>query len=485
MPNQTAIPRIFLSHSHADNVYCRDFVAALRRALGSDDAVWYDEHNLGWGSIRRTIERELEQRQHFVAILSPAAVESPWVNDEIDAALGLLREGKMHTISFVTALRCDVPRLLRGYKRIELASGEGCPPAEAAGRILRIVQPGFTQPNPKPLGTVQQPPASPAPAPQVHVPAPAAVAPKQEPRVFDPLSSSGLTSHLEMRGILTPAVMRPELFPPRLQELGFTAWTAKDQETGKRVSLTFPPLCRVEAGPFHMGSDKRQDPQAHDIELPQHDVTLSAYAIGKFPVTIAEYACFVASGHPAPQKSFGTDWQTQLTRLDHPVTCITWHDATAYAAWLAWLTGQPWKLPSEAEWEKAARWDSVRCVSLLYPWGSRFDGARCNTQKSGKGATTPVDAYGPENPAADGLSPCGAQDMAGNVWEWCSSLFAQYPYDLHDGREDPNASGSRVRRGGSWGSYFSHARAAYRGNKRPDDFDDSVGFRLALSGAAE
>src|SRR5512146_927220 len=137
MPNQTAIPRIFVSHSHADNVYCRDFVAALRRALGSDDAVWYDEHNVGWGSIRRTIERELEQRQHFVAILSPAAVESPWVNDEIDAALGLLREGKMHTISFVTALRCDVPRLLRGYKRIELASGEGCPPAEAAGRMLR------------------------------------------------------------------------------------------------------------------------------------------------------------------------------------------------------------------------------------------------------------------------------------------------------------------------------------------------------------
>ncbi|HEU5437735.1 MAG TPA: SUMF1/EgtB/PvdO family nonheme iron enzyme [Ktedonobacterales bacterium] len=485
MSDPAAIPRIFVSHSHEDNDYCRAFIAALRGALGGDDAVWYDEHNLGWGNIRRTIERELEQRQHFVAILSPAAVESPWVNDEIDAALGLLREGMMYTISFVTALRCEVPRLLRGYKRIELASGEGCPPAEAAGRILRIVQPGFTRPGHQPP-TAATPPAEAPAAPQAHVQlgAPAAVAPKQEPRVFDPLSSSGLTSHLEMRGILTPAVKRPERFPARLQEHGFTAWTAKDPQTGERVSLIFPPLCRVEGGPFRMGSDKRQDPPAHDIELPQHDVSLPAYAIGTFPVTVAEYACFVASGHPAPQKSFGTDWQTQLTQLDHPVTCITWHDATAYAVWLVRLTGQPWKLPTEAEWEKAARWDSVRCVSLLYPWGGRFDGARCNTQESGKGATTPVGAYSADDPTTDGSSPCGAQDMAGNVWEWCSSLYAPYPYDLRDGREGPTASGSRVRRGGSWGSYVSHIRAAYRGNKRPDTFDDSLGFRLAL-GAAE
>jgi hypothetical protein len=86
-----ANPQVFVSHSHADNAYCRAFVAALRSALG-DDAVWYDEHNLGWGNICRTIEHELERRQHFIAILSPAAVASDWVNDEIDALLGVERD---------------------------------------------------------------------------------------------------------------------------------------------------------------------------------------------------------------------------------------------------------------------------------------------------------------------------------------------------------------------------------------------------------
>ncbi len=88
-----ATPQVFVSHSHTDNEYCRAFVAALREALGDENAVWYDEHNLGWGALRQVIDRELQQRQHFIAILSPAAVASEWVNIEIDAALSLLRNG--------------------------------------------------------------------------------------------------------------------------------------------------------------------------------------------------------------------------------------------------------------------------------------------------------------------------------------------------------------------------------------------------------
>ena len=86
-----AQPKIFVSHSHQDNAYCREFVATLRQSIGSDDAVWYDEHSLGWGKIRREIEQELAERQHFITILSPAAVKSEWVNDEIDAAIELRR----------------------------------------------------------------------------------------------------------------------------------------------------------------------------------------------------------------------------------------------------------------------------------------------------------------------------------------------------------------------------------------------------------
>ncbi len=265
--------------------------------------------------------------------------------------------------------------------------------------------------------------------------------------------------------ILPP--LPPEQFPPRLASLGFEA-RKKDG-----VAYIVPPLCSVPAGEFLMGSDKRQDPQAYDSELPQHRVNLPAFQLARFPVTVAEYVCFVRAGQKEP-----SGWQSQLGKLDHPVINVSWHDAVAYAAWLAKTTGQPWRLPTEAEWEKAARWDAARQVSRLYPWGDAFDTARCNTSEGGKGGTTPVGSY------PTGASPCGAQEMAGNVWEWTSSLFKLYPYSASDGREGANSTGNRVLRGGSW--YFDArlARAAYRARGRPDDFIYFRGIRLVLAASA-
>lgn len=143
-----------------------------------------------------------------------------------------------------------------------------------------------------------------------------------------------------------------------------------------------------------MGSDKRHDNQAYGSELPQHQVSLSAYQIARFPVTVAEYACAVrAKAVREPPKGYlGTDWQTQLQRLDHPVVCISWQDALVYTRWLAKMTGQPWRLPTEAEWEKAARWDAERQISCVYPWGDAFDKARCNTSESGIKTTSRLEA---------------------------------------------------------------------------------------------
>ena len=107
--------RVFVSHSHTDAVYCRKMVQALREA-GMD--VWYDEHNLGAGKLRREIERELLSREHFIVILSPSAVESRWVEAEIDGALSLLYDGKIRTFLPVIAEKCEIPVLLRGYKFI-------------------------------------------------------------------------------------------------------------------------------------------------------------------------------------------------------------------------------------------------------------------------------------------------------------------------------------------------------------------------------
>src|SRR5262249_37019470 len=103
-----------------------------------------------------------------------------------------------------------------------------------------------------------------------------------------------------------------------------------------------------------------------------------AYQIARFPVTVAEYACAIrakAVREPPKRSSHTIEWRTQLQRLDHPVVNVSWHNAIAYAAWLAKVTGQPWRLPTEAEWEKAARGTDGR----IYPWGDLWDQTRANT----------------------------------------------------------------------------------------------------------
>jgi formylglycine-generating enzyme required for sulfatase activity len=116
----------------------------------------------------------------------------------------------------------------------------------------------------------------------------------------------------------------------RLASLGFAARKVGDTE------FIVPPVVPVQAGEFLMGSDPRQDASASDSEQPRHRVALPAYQIGRFPVTVAEYACFARAGRESPK-----NWQSQLGKLDHPVVYVSWHDAVAYAAWLAERTGQP------------------------------------------------------------------------------------------------------------------------------------------------
>jgi formylglycine-generating enzyme required for sulfatase activity len=273
-------------------------------------------------------------------------------------------------------------------------------------------------------------------------------------------------------GFLDPPTRRrpappPERFPPRLAELGFQGRVING------VDVILPPLCEVSAGEFLMGSDPKQDAGAQQNEQPQHRVTLAVYHIARHPVTVAEYACFVREGQAEPRSQNNQlTWQQQLARLDHPVVNVSWAKAKDYAGWLAYTTGEPWRLPTEAEWEEAARWDPAARHARIYPWGDSFEQWRCNTSGSGKGTTTPVGAY------VAGASPCGAQDMAGNVWEWASSLINPYPYTAGDGREVFGATGSRVLRGGSWRSGPLDARAAYRINDNLVNLSSAYGFRV-------
>jgi formylglycine-generating enzyme required for sulfatase activity len=280
--------------------------------------------------------------------------------------------------------------------------------------------------------------------------------------------------------------------PPRLASLSF-----RGVNLNGTPAIT-PPLVSVAAGRFLMGSDPQRDAVAKannwaKREMPQDWVEVAAFQIGKYPVTVAEYALAVnaqAVREPPTLKAFEyavvkypeLTWQTQLQRLDHPVVAVSWPDANAYITWLRTVTRQAgWRLPSEAQWEKAARWDAGASVSRIYPWGNSFDKERCNTSESGHQTTTPVGLYPASDERRSGASPCGAEEMAGNVWEWTSSLYKPYKYTESDGREDQTSTENRTLRGGSWVDYARLARAAFRNYNGPDDFDHGIGFRLALS----
>lgn len=203
----------------------------------------------------------------------------------------------------------------------------------------------------------------------------------------------------------------------------------------------FDELVTIPAGPFIMGAD-----EAGFDEKPQTGVVLPAYKIGRYPVTNAQYRQFAdATGEHWQDKGFS------LQKATHPAVWVRWHSAVAYCRW---LTGE-WqkagkitaneivRLPSEAEWEKAARGTDGR----IYPWGNEPDPNRANYDDSGLGGTSPVGCF------PGGRSVYGCEDMAGNVWEWCSTIYREfYPFRLKDEWTDDylSASEDRVLRGGSF-----------------------------------
>jgi formylglycine-generating enzyme required for sulfatase activity len=238
----------------------------------------------------------------------------------------------------------------------------------------------------------------------------------------------------------------------------------------ERVQPLEPEMILIPAGEFLMGSDPSVDGDAMDLEQPQHTLYLPDYYMARTPVTNAQYAAFVeATGHSQPQHWKGG--KPPSGKEDHPVVWVSWHDALAYCDWLAEVTGKPYRLPSEAEWEKAARGSDGR----IYPWGNEWDVERCNSQKGGEGDTTPVGAY------PEGASPYGLLDMAGNVWEFTRSVHRDYPYDPEDGREDLEAEGRRTFRGGAYNAVRGVIRCAYRLRyPPPGGRAKELGFRVVL-----
>jgi formylglycine-generating enzyme required for sulfatase activity len=260
-----------------------------------------------------------------------------------------------------------------------------------------------------------------------------------------------------------------------------------------------PQMVKIPAGKFLMGSTKEQAEQAIqmgagkdwvEVEQPQHEVELSDYSIGKYPVTNREYQFFVKDGGQAPQGWDGDQYPPE--KGDHPVVYVSWNDALAYCEWLGKKSGGKanYRLPTEAEWEKAARWKPSHLTSpkgrgggesLIYPWGNAFGEKNANTAEAGLKDTSPVGQFSPK-----GDSPYGCVDMAGNVWEWCADWFDEKEYKNRAGKvvKDPHGSengSARVLRGGAWYNYDFITRSSSRSRYIPTVTYANVGFRCALS----
>jgi formylglycine-generating enzyme required for sulfatase activity len=234
-----------------------------------------------------------------------------------------------------------------------------------------------------------------------------------------------------------------------------------------------PEMILVPAGEFLMGTDRGKDRAGLKEEEPQHTLSLAAYHIGRVPVTNAQYLAFVwDTRRDVPDSWSGSEPPKGMD--DHPVCRVSWRDALAYCSWLAEASGRAYTLPSEAEWEKAARGGDDR----IYPWGDEWDAGRCNGREGGIGRTAAVTTY------PRGASPHGLLDMAGNVWEWTRSLFKPYPYDPADGRENLGVSGVRVVRGGSYDVLVRElGRCSSRFWRSPDRRYWDVGFRVVIPAA--
>lgn len=262
-------------------------------------------------------------------------------------------------------------------------------------------------------------------------------------------------------------------------------WPAGAQLVPARFVRRHVEFVYVPPGTFAMGTPDRRAGELVNLlhrpefaeEAPRTEVRLDAFYIARYPVTNERYQEFIdESGDPVPYRR-GDPWSARhswdrVTRRfpegleHHPVVLVSWSQARRYCDWLQA------RLPTEAEWEKAARGLDGR----TWPWGDDWRAENCNTAERGADGVGPVGVHSP-----GGDSPYGAADMTGNVWEWCSSLPDPYPYRGDDGREDRGAEGYRVLRGGAFEQDRFMGRCATRNSAHQSDCGFTIGFRPALS----
>jgi formylglycine-generating enzyme required for sulfatase activity len=245
-----------------------------------------------------------------------------------------------------------------------------------------------------------------------------------------------------------------------------------------------PETVLVEGGTFMMGSES---------ETPIHKVTLSSFRMGKYEITVKQFRCFIeSSGYQTDAEKYGDSWVyangswsekkgvtwkcdvagtvRPLSEENHPVIHVSWNDATAYCQWLSKKTGKTYRLPTEAEWEYAAKGGRLS-QNYKYSGSNELNDVAWNLSNS----DTKTHVVGGKRP-----NELGLYDLSGNVWEWCQDWYDSYSSNAIKNPKGAATGSHRVYRGGSWGHDSRYCRSSYRHLSTPAYRHDYMGFRLLV-----
>ncbi len=478
MPTNNRPLKVFLCHAHAD----RDPVRALYTRLTKDGVdAWLDKEKLLPGQDwELEIKKAVREADVVVVCLSKQFNQAGFRQKEVRLALDTAMEQPEGEIFIIPARleECENLESLRkwhwvnlfeddGYNRMLLALSAR---ASKIGAILVNRKPYLSKMIPSisllnKKNTIDQ-----GALKDSH---------KDKRKFFVPNLKSSVIYQFFLRHISSLKKIEFGRFLKAFILLGFTLFflISSSKLLFDYVDDTDTPMRYVMAGSFYMGGDN-----SGVNALPVHTVYLESFLIDKYEVSTSMYEICVDDGVCTSPKSNSSYSQLNYYKnpefANYPVLNVTWTMARTYCQW------RGARLPTEAEWEKAARGTDKR----EYPWGgsilgfgtlANFCDSRCvfdwhdTRYNDGYSDVSPVNSF------LSGISPYGVFNMSGNVWEWVSSLYKPYPYDFDDGRESLLSSNARVLRGGSAGDYLPGVRITIRETMLPADTHYHIGFRCA------
>ena len=467
----------FISYSRVNS----EFVVRLAKdlkAAGYD--VWLDQLDIPKGARwDDAIEAAVERSSTFMIVLAPESIESQNVKDELSYAID---SGK-HILPVVIR-PCKIPLRLRRFQYVDFTDK---PYKESLADIKRLLSNSqrLTQPPPSEV-PVYEDTGSPSPLISGSLPQPEFLAPLESFREPAPENKNQLQRFMLPVGVAVFALAivggavafalnrngASAVPPPPSPSITVTLTPAPPSMTPTITPIPAPvevpdehgvSMRLVSPSDFIMGSDAGMEDEGK-AQL----IYLDIFYIDKYEVTNSQYRACVTAGACLPPKKLNSSTRAGYYNKpefnSYPVVYVDWNMARNYCEW------RGARLPTEAEWEKAARGPE----GSVYPWGEEISCEEANFSGCQKD-TAAVSSF------ANAVSTYGVYNMAGNVYEWVSSLYKPYPYDLFDGREDLEAPGERVLRGGSWLSVDreNEVRSAHREKADPATAKENIGFRCA------